>query len=215
MGEQVVPSPTTRKIKMREGYILFWKLEGKSKISAGTLFANKTLWCYCYCCCCCHYACKAKMPSNGLVITGTVYILKNRETALKIFVLFLLRHVGVEVSQCLRCFFEPRAFPTWVSWQSPLPRVIPWLKCPYLMKRWMCPWCLLVVCWLWSIISLSGMCTWGWLWSWARCPFSSVLLSFGFSAKSHLHKMRPSQPTGREAPVAQRAEKIILSIVTS
>lgn len=128
MGEQVVPSPTTRKINMREGYILFWKLEGKSKISAGTLFANKTLWCYCYCCCCCHYACKAKMPSNGLVITGTVYILKNRETALKILVLFLLRHVGVEVSQCLRCFLEPRAFPTWVSWQTPLPRAIPWTE---------------------------------------------------------------------------------------
>lgn len=89
---------------------------------------------------------------------------------------------------------------------------------PYLMKIWMCPRCLLVVCCLchrlWSIISLSGMCTWGWLWSWARCPFSSVLLSFGFSGKGLLHKMRPSQPTGREAPVGQRAEKIILSIVT-
>lgn len=148
---------------------------------------------------------------------------KNKFIALEILLLFSLKHIGVEEVRLPETLSWPQTtqYLTWVSWQTLISRVITLLEelssQPYRMKIWMCPWCLLVVCclWnrLWSIISLSGTCTWGWLWCWARCPFSSVLLSFGFSGKGLLHKMRPSQPTGREAPVGQRAGKII-SIVT-
>lgn len=213
LGEQVVLSSTTRKINRRGGYILLWKLEGKSKISVGTLLANKTLRCYCCWCCCCHYACKAKMPSMVLIsLVLFMRWLKKWVTALKMLVLFLVKHNGVEVSECLRCFLDHRPLCTWPGWADKLPLIqvcfpsLTWCKykCVLDARRR-----------LWSIISLSGMCTWGWLWSWARCQFSSVLLSFGFSEKGLLHKMRPSQPTGRKAPVGQSAEKIILSIVTS
>lgn len=170
-----------------------------------------------------------KQKCDQMVLVSLVLFMrqtKNRLSALEILVLFSLKHIGVEedVSQCLRHFLGPRPHNTWPGWagKRSSPGSSPCLKSfltqPYLMKIWMCPWCLLVVCclWnrLWSIISPSGTCTWGWLWCWARCPFSSVLLSFGFSGKGLLHKMRPSQPTGREAPVGQRAGKIILLIVT-
>lgn len=131
MGEQVVPSPTPRKINMRGGYILFWKLEGKSKISAGTLFANKTLWCYCCCCCCCHYAWKAKMPSNGLDITGTVYETTKKWSNCPKNIGAILTEVHWDGGQSMPEMLswpQTTLYLTLVSWQTPLSSVIPLIE---------------------------------------------------------------------------------------
>lgn len=134
MGVQVVRSPTTRKINREKGTSCFKNLKERAKSQLGLFLLIK------------HYdvivaavvavIMPVKQKCHQMVLISPVLFVRQpkiRVTALKILVLFLLKHIGVEVWQCLRCFLEHRQFSTQPGQADklPSPGSSSLLQCPY------------------------------------------------------------------------------------